>query len=87
MTANGVPRYALSAPAGNAAAITPSDSADLSVDARSIYVGVGGDIALIPIGGRTAVTFKNAAAGSVIPVQTARVMSTNTTATNLVALW
>ena len=74
-------------------AITPSDSnpaGDFTNGmCRGIYVGVGGDVVAIvyQAGSKTAVTFKNAASGSVIPVRAIRVNATSTTATNLVALY
>lgn len=77
---------AINGPALNFAAITPSDATDLTAATRAIYVGVGGDVVAVTRDG-TAVTFKNAAAGSTINIRARRVNSTNTTATNLVALW
>lgn len=77
-------------------AITPSDSTtyaptDPATGGRSsfraIYVGVGGDVALMPAGSTTAVTFKNVPTGTLLPVQPIKVMATNTTATNLVGLF
>lgn len=76
----------LSAPATGAFAITPSDSTDFSTAVRGIYVGVGGDVVVVCKEGG-AVTFKNAVAGSVIPIRATRVNSTSTTATNLVGLY
>ncbi len=67
-------------------AITPSDTDALPHITRGIYVGVGGDIA-IEDPGETAVVFKNAIAGTIIPVMTRQVNSTNTTATNLVGVY
>ena len=52
---------------------------------RAIYVGVGGDITLTM--GGTDVLYKNAVSGSILPVQATQVKSTNTTATNLIALY
>jgi len=76
----------LTSPARNAMAITPNDGTDLASVTRGIYVGVSGDIALVTAGGQT-VTFKTAAQGSTIPIQAARVLSTGTTATNLIGLY
>jgi len=75
----------LSSPAEDAFAITPDDATDMAKVTRGIYVGVGGDVALITKAGTT-LTFKSAAAGSVLPVRAARVKSTGTTATNLIGL-
>lgn len=54
---------------------------------RGIYVGVAGDISITMVNVGTAVIFKNAAAGSTIPVQASKINTTGTTATNLVVLY
>jgi len=72
------------APAGGAFAITPNDSTDLTRLTRGLYVGVGGNVA-VRIGG-VDVTFSNLAAGVVHPLRVTRVLSTGTTATNIVGL-
>lgn len=73
------------APATRAAAVTPSDSTILN--ARALYVGGAGNVAVMPLEGSTAVTFTAVPAGTILPVSCARVMSTNTTATAIVALY
>jgi hypothetical protein len=75
-----------SVPAVDFAAVTPSDSTNLSRPCRGIYVGVGGDVVAVTYAG-TAVTFKGAPSGAILPIQAIRVNSTNTTATNMVALF
>jgi hypothetical protein len=81
----------LQSPCRNFAAITPSDTASLSNVTRFIYVGVTGDVVLVPDDGSAIganpVTFKAVPAGTFMPVRTPQVMATGTTATNLVALW
>ena len=72
--------------AGNAYAITPSDSADLSVLTRGLYVGTAGNVAVILALDSVAVTFVGVPAGSLLPIRVKRLMATNTTATNLVAV-
>lgn len=68
-------------------AVTPNDSTDLSLGTcRAIYVGGAGNISLIDGAGST-ILFSNVAEGSVLPVQTARIRATDTTATLLVALY
>lgn len=79
-------RESLDSPAGNAAAITPSNTTNLTKVTRGIYIGVAGTVRVITAAGQT-VSFVGAAAGTVIPVRAARVTATGTTATNLVALW
>ena len=82
--------FDLLAPAGFAWAVTPSDSADLAMEARALYVGTGGNISLSAYdpstGKRASVTFTNVPDGSVLPVRTFRVNSTSTTASSIVAL-
>jgi hypothetical protein len=76
---------ALLAPSRNAAAITTSDTVDLGFVTKALYVGVSGDVVVIMAGGQT-VTLKAVPVGY-LPVRVSRVKATNTTATNLVALW
>lgn len=67
-------------------AVTPSDSDDLPWLTRGLYIGGDGDVAAVRSDG-TAVTFKGLVAGSVLPINARRVNSTNTSATNIVALY
>lgn len=68
------------------AAIVPSDSTDLPLAARAIFVGGAGNIVLVTLRGTT-LTFKGLLAGQILPVAAARVRATSTTATDLVALF
>jgi|TARA_R110001592_G_scaffold51619_1_gene158644 hypothetical protein len=78
--------------AGRASAVTPSDTVEIaSVTGGSnngcvLFAGVGGDVRILTVGGDD-VVLKNIANGQFIPVQVLKVFATNTTATNLVALW
>ena len=74
----------LDAPCWHAAA--PDDNTDLSYTTRALFVGGAGNVNLVTAGGET-VTFTGVTAGSVLPVRVARVKSTSTTATSIVALW
>lgn len=70
-------------------AITPSDTVDIPVTdgpVLAVYVGTAGNIAAVQSDG-TVVTFVGAQAGDVLPITCKRVNSTNTTASNLVALY
>lgn len=69
------------------AAVTPSDSTDLSVIPRGLWIGVGGDVNLTGMGDSSAVVIKNVPTGSYLPIRAKRVYSTNTTATNIIALY
>ncbi|MEY2875997.1 MAG: hypothetical protein RLZZ373_3368 [Pseudomonadota bacterium] len=74
------------APASNYAAVTKSDSTDLG-SVRSLYVGGAGDVAVSSNLTGAGVTFTGVTAGSLLPIACRRVMSTNTTATAIVALY
>lgn len=67
-------------------AITPSDTTNLSGAARGFLVGVGGDVVAVDVYGN-AVTLKNLISGVIYPIQITRINATNTTATDLVALY
>lgn len=91
MTVN-VLEYAMSGvqdPSGKFAAITPADDTDLPTFTRSIYVGGAGNISVIQAADQSAaaVVFTSVAAGSILPIRAARIRSTGTTATNIVALY
>lgn len=75
----------LTRPAANATAVTANDTTVLT-GVRGLYVGGAGNVAVRFPGNPTAVTFSNVPAGSVLAIQVERVMSTNTTATDIVAL-
>lgn len=69
-----------------ARAVTPHDSTMLTGGTcRALYVGATGNIAVLMASGST-VTFSNVPVG-IFPIQVQRVNSTNTTASNIVALY
>lgn len=81
-------------PARFAAAITPSDTVapaigPAGVYPKALYVGVSGDVTVIPCGDPSAsptpILFKACPVGF-LPVQVRMVMATGTTATNIVGL-
>jgi len=72
-------------PAGNAAAITPSNTVDLDAVTRALYVGVTGDVKVDMIGGQ-AITFKNVPV-CVLPIRVTRVYATGTDASEIIGLW
>ena len=53
---------------------------------NAIYVGTGGDIALVLVGSSTAVTYHNVADGTWMPVLAKKVLSTGTTASDIVRM-
>lgn len=76
----------MTSPADNAAAVTPSDSTDLTYVSRALYVGTGGNIVVTMQGGGD-VTFTNVQDGSILPIRVSRVKSTSTTASNIVNIY
>jgi len=67
-----------------AVAVTKSDTAPNAYDA--LYVGGAGNVAVTTAGGDV-VTFTAVPVGTILPVKTSLVMSTNTTATLILGLW
>ncbi len=68
--------------------LSDTDTYDNGGDGVAVYVGVAGNVSIIPIDGdrTTAVVFKGMAAGSVVPCRAYIIRTTGTTATDLVAL-
>lgn len=67
-------------------AVTPSNTVNIKGGpCRALYIGVEGDLAVVNENG-VAVLFKAVPAGTILPIVTKRVNSTNTTATDIVAL-
>ena len=69
----------------DAAAVTPSDSADLP-QFSVIYVGGAGNVKVTTAQG-SAVTFSGVQSGGVLPVRVRRVWATGTTATTMTAVY
>lgn len=70
------------ASATSSGAVTKSDDTVLAFGA--IYVGGAGDVTIKHAEGGAAVTYVGVPAGTILPVSGVRVMSTGTTATNMV---
>jgi hypothetical protein len=75
-----------SSPAPNAAAVTPSDSTDLTNFARGLMVNVAGDVSVDFVDSGSSIIL-TLLAGVVYPFQVKRVRSTGTTATGITALF
>jgi hypothetical protein len=77
---------------GRAAAVTKSDTAEIpSVsggfnEGCCLYIGGAGDVKVKTVGGDI-VIFKAVPVGTTLQVKVLQVFSTDTTATNIVALW
>lgn len=75
-----------------AVSVTATDSTAVTYEPGQLYVGTGGTVVLITVGADSstnsgAVTFVNAQSGDVLPVLTTRVLSTGTTASDLLILY
>ena len=75
----------LESPGYDAATVTPSDSNDLAVTSRAIYVGTSGDLRVTAASG-SVVTFVNVPEG-LLPMRVSRVHASGTTAADIVAVW
>ncbi|KAI3597720.1 hypothetical protein D8I24_6536 [Cupriavidus necator H850] len=77
----------LNSPSSEYFAITKGDTSasDFPTVSRAIRVGTGGDVVAVRTDGST-VLFRNCYPGEMLPVRAVRVMTTGTTAADLVAL-
>lgn len=79
-------------PANHAVSVTPSDSTSLLLNGKEqmapkgLYVGTGGNLA-VQFGNAASITFSNVLGGTLLPIRPHKVMSTSTTASNIVALY
>lgn len=73
--------------AQSAAAVTKSDSTVFSPAALALWVGGTGDVAVRMYGSQTSVTFTAVPDGSWLYIQVDKVLSTGTSATNIVRVW
>jgi hypothetical protein len=70
----------------NAVKLVPSD-VDQLVPPVAVYVGVAGDVAVVPANGKLPVLFSGLQPGDMVPVLVSMVCKTGTTATNLVGCY
>lgn len=70
-----------------AAAVTPSDATTFDSPTRALWVGVAGTVVVRMAADSANVTFSGVQAGQILPLRVDRVLSTNTTASGIVALW
>lgn len=75
-----------SAPAELCFAVVPSDSGELSVVTKALYVGTGGDVTLRSLRSTADVVFRNVPDGAVLDVRTRAVRASGTTASDIVGL-
>jgi hypothetical protein len=80
------PGYAVGiAPFNKVQNITKSDSTVYDPPLDAIFVGGAGNVALVDLAGNT-VTITGVIAGQILPIGASKIMSTNTTATNICGL-
>lgn len=72
-------------PGDKFAAITPHDTTDIPLT-RKVYVGGAGNLVAVDADG-TATSFIAVPVGTVLDIRVRRINATNTTATNLVAIY
>lgn len=73
-------------PAEFGAAVTPSDSTVIKAT-RGLWVGGAGNVNAVLVGDGAAVLFSGVPAGTLLPIRAIQVLSTNTTATLITALY
>ena len=76
----------LVAPARSCFAVTPSDTGELPLLPKALYIGGGGSLVVRAIDSDADVTFANVAAGTILDIRIIAVRATGTTATNLIGL-
>lgn len=79
----------VSDPGRRATPIVTSDAVDLADVPKGIYVGTGGDIAMIGVdapAGAAGVVWKNVPSGALIPFRPRRILATGTTAADMLAV-
>lgn len=74
------------APSGNCFPIVPNDADTLALITKAIYVGQGGDVALIGMQSSEAVIFRNVPSGAILDVRAVAVLAAGTTADHIVGL-
>jgi hypothetical protein len=79
-------RFGMTSPAADAVVVTPDDDTDLATPARSLHIGTAGDLEVITYAGTSAVVIPNVQAG-IFPLSVKRVLDTNTTASDIIALY
>lgn len=75
----------LDSPGARHFAVTPSDDTDFTIQPRSLFVGGGGNVAVVDIDG-TVATY-TVPAGFYLLMRASRVNATGTTATNIIGIY
>lgn len=77
----------LDSPIEKAESVTPNDTTDLPNIPRALWIGTGGNIALVPKGQTTGVIIQNVPDGTLLPIRAKRITAAGTTATDIIAMW
>lgn len=72
-------------PCTHAAAVSPSNTVDLTTIPRCLLIGTGGALKVDTRGGETGITLQVQA--GILPLRVTRIYAMGTTATDIVALW
>jgi len=80
-------KVGLDYPGEHAAAVTPSDTANLTHPTRYLFIGGAGNVKVDMLGGELGITLTAIAVGVLHNIAVTKVYSTGTTATNIVAVW
>ena len=71
-------------PAVNVETVTPSNTTALAYTSKRLYVGAGGNVAVVTQGGQT-VLYSNVQTGTYLSVRATQVNATSTTASSILA--
>lgn len=74
-------------PALNGFVIIPDNNTETTQVTRALYIGSGGDLNVLLRDDLTPVLLKNTQSGTMLPLRVKKVLSTNTTATNIIGLY
>ena len=73
-------------PAENGFVVVPSDSSNLAHITRGLWVGFAGHVN-VELTDNVTVVFRNIQAGTLLPLQVRKVLSTSTTASGIVGVY
>lgn len=76
-----------SSPAEGCFAITPDDNSELPFVTKGIYIGNGGELALVLLNNDSPVTFRNLVGGTILDVRAKAVLAAGSTATDCIGLY
>jgi hypothetical protein len=71
----------------NAVSVSPNDTNDLANTTLAVWIGTAGNLSVNMEGSGGPIVFVGIPAGTLLPIRATRILSTNTTAGNILALW